>query len=269
MMILGDEMIFLTNCIKGILIGAGAILPGISSGVLCVIFGIYETLLDSILHFFQNIKKNFQFLFPIALGSFIGIFLFGNLLNYIFYEFPLQTKSIFIGLILGSTPSLFRQIQDKCTFQKHHIIFFLIALFLGIGSVFLENSLHLSMATQTIPTWYLCLCGFCMSAGVIIPGVSSTVILMLMGIYSTYLSSVSTLFFPVLIPLGIGLIVGSLFCMKLIKFLLSHYRLPTYYAIIGFSLGSIFVLLPTFSSALDILIFMVCVSLGALLGNIA
>ncbi len=258
-------MAFFANCIKGIFIGAGAILPGISSGVICVIFGIYEKLLDSILHFFKNIRKNIEFLLPIIIGGFIGVFLFGNLLNYIFYKFPLQTKSIFIGLILGSIPSLLKQIHAETPFNYHYLPFFFVSLIVGISSVFLENSLHLSYETADISFWYLLLCGICMSAGVIIPGVSSTVILMLLGVYSIYLSSVSTLFLPTLFPIGIGLVVGSLFFMILTKFLLSNYHLPTYYAIIGFSLGSIFVLLPTYTSILDVIISIACIILGHLI----
>ena len=102
-------MRFFSNCLKGIAIGSGAILPGISSGVFCVIFGIYEKLLDSILNFFHDIKNNFKFLSPIILGIGFGILLFGNVLNYCLAYFPIQTKSIFIGLILGSIPTLFQE----------------------------------------------------------------------------------------------------------------------------------------------------------------
>ena len=77
---------------KGIFIGAGAIIPGVSSGVLCVIFGIYEKLIDSILNFFKDIKNNIKFLFPLAIGVVIGVLLFSNLLNYLLYGFPIQTK---------------------------------------------------------------------------------------------------------------------------------------------------------------------------------
>ena len=105
-------MKFLSNYLKGIAIGSGAILPGISSGVFCVIFGIYEKLLDSILNFFDDIKKNTKFLFPILLGIGFGVILVGNLLNYFFYQFPIQTKSMFIGLILGTLPALFKEVQN-------------------------------------------------------------------------------------------------------------------------------------------------------------
>ena len=99
-------MKFLSNCLKGVAIGSGAILPGISSGVFCVIFGIYEKLLDSILNFFSDIKSNLKFLLPIIIGVGLGIILFGNLLNFCIYKFPIQTNCIFIGLILGSIPAL-------------------------------------------------------------------------------------------------------------------------------------------------------------------
>lgn len=90
-----------------------------------------------------------------------------------------------------------------------------------------------------------------MSAGVIIPGVSSTLILMLMGVYDAYLISVSSLYIPFLLPLGIGLLIGSICCMKLIKILLDTYYSQTFYCIIGFTLGSVFVLAPNISSLTD------------------
>ena len=110
-------MNFILSIIKGIALGAGAILPGISSGVLCVIFGIYEKLIDSILGFFKDIKSNFKFLFPILVGIGIGIILFGNILKYLFTMFPRQTNFAFIGLILGCIPSLLKTVNKKSKFR--------------------------------------------------------------------------------------------------------------------------------------------------------
>lgn len=95
---------------------------------------------------------------------------------------------------------------------------------------------------------FLCQCG------IVVPGVSSTIILMLLGIYSIYLNAISSLYFPVLIPIGIGIILGSFCFMKLTKYLLEHLYAPTFHCIIGFTIGSIFVLLPSFSSGIDIMI---------------
>ncbi len=246
-------MKFLSNCFKGIAIGSGAILPGISSGVFCVIFGIYEKLLDSILNFFRDVRKNFKFLFPIMVGIGLGIILFGNILNYCLYQFPIQTKSIFIGLILGSIPTLIKEVNGKEKWKPFNLIFFFVALLLGIGCIFLESSLQVQ-TLENINFLYLVLGGFVMSIGIVVPGVSSTIILMLLGIYSVYLNAISSLYFPILLPIGIGVISGGLCFMKLTKYLLEHFYAPTFYSIIGFTVGSIFVLLPSFSSNIDIIL---------------
>lgn len=254
-------MNFLTDIFKGIVIGAGAILPGISSGVLCVIFGIYEKLLDSILNFFKDVKTNFKFLFPLVLGGVIGIVLFSNILKYILYSYPIQTKSIFIGLILGTIPILLKGVNQKEKFKKSQLLFLLIALVIGVAIVKLENMIPIFDANNH-DFMYFILVGCLMSIGVIVPGVSSTIILMLLGVYSTYLQSVSMLYFPVLIPIGIGLVLGSIFCMKITKKLLDAYYAQTFYTIIGFTLGSVFVLIPDISNLLEIVISLLCIMIG-------
>lgn len=258
-------MTFLLNCFKGILIGSGAILPGISSGVLCIIFGIYEKLLDSIIHFFRDIKKNIKFLLPIAIGVSIGVLVFSNFLNYFLINFPIQTKSIFIGLILGSIPSLIKEANKKCEFRPHFLLYTLFAFLFGILLVILENVIPNANINFPFNFCYLMIAGFIMSVGIIVPGISSTIILMLMGVYNVYLSSISTLYFPVLIPIGLGLIVGCLIFMKLTNFLLNNFYEKTFFSIIGFSLGSILVLMPDISSCLTAIVSLLCILLGFLL----
>ncbi len=255
--------VFLLDVLKGIAIGSGAILPGISSGVFCVIFGIYEKLLDSILNFFKNIRQNIKFLCPIAIGATLGILLFSNVLNYSLYHFPIQTKSIFIGLILGSLPSLIREANKKTTFKMSYLVFFLLALLIGIGCILLENYLT-PPSLQNINFLYFVICGFFMSIGVVVPGVSSTVILMLLGIYNVYLMSISNLYFPILLPLSIGLIIGGFCFMTLTKYLLDNYHSAAFYSIMGFTIGSIFVLLPSPASIIEVFISFLCCTLRIL-----
>ena len=314
-------MHFFSDVIKGIAIGAGAILPGISSGVLCVVFGIYETLLNCALNFFKNIKYNFKVLFPIGLGAFIGIVLFGNILKYFFYAYPIQTKSIFIGLIIGSIPELLKNAnsnirkvtsshvqvalqpheskklnlvapEKSCDFSYaikndsyqnnkihsdykfninsgrrynldlHNLFFLIFSFSIGILLVCVEQKYNFSNENNHFSFIYLLLSGFLMSAGVIIPGVSSTLILMLLGVYNAYLISISSLYIPFLFPLAIGLIVGSICCMKLIKFLLDNFHTQTFFSIIGFTMGSVFVLLPRISSLNEAILSILCTTLG-------
>ena len=220
-------------------------MPGISSGVLCVIFGIYENLINSILGFFKNIKENFKFLFPIVLGAIVGIVVFGNILKYLFFAYPIQIKFVFIGLILGSIPKLIKEIKQKSKFKPYYLIFTFASLAFAIFLVILEKNISISSSNE-YSFLFLIFSGFLMSAGVIVPGVSSTLILMLLGVYESYLFSVSTIYLPFLIPLCIGLFIGAIIFMKLTKFMLDKFYAQTFFSIIGFTLGSIFVLYPRF-----------------------
>lgn len=232
-------MNFILSCIKGILLGAGAILPGISSGVLCVIFGIYEKLIDSILNFFSDVKNNFKFLCPIILGIAIGVILFGNLLRYLFKFFPIQTKFCFIGLILGSIPSLLKNANNSKGFRLHYIIYTLITFILALLLLRIENIITTTNLSTNINILFLIFSGFIMSIGVVVPGVSSSVLLMILGIYDIYLMAVSTVDLYILIPMGIGLLLGGFIFLRMIKHCLERFHVQTYYSIIGFVLGSI------------------------------
>lgn len=254
-------MNYFKDFFKGILIGAGAILPGISSGVLCVIFGIYENLLNCVLNFFKNIKENFRFLFPIVAGAIIGIILFGNILKYLFFAYPIQIKFIFIGLILGSIPTLIKESTSKTKFKFHYIIFTMLSLLLGVFLVYIESKISRTSSNE-YNFLFLIFSGFLMSAGVIIPGVSSTLILMLLGIYEVYLDSVSSIYLPFLFPLCIGLFIGSIFFMKITKSLLDKFYPQTFFTIIGFTLGSVLILYPGFTFDLTGIISILSLLLG-------
>ncbi len=165
---------FFIDSLKGITLGAGAILPGISSGVLCVIFGIYEKLLDSILYFFKDIKKNFRFLLPIFIGIFVGVLIFSNFLQYFLITFPIQTNSIFIGLILGTVPNLLKTLKEEKNTSNTNFKYFLaffICFSIGVGSVLLENSLSTTNieSIENVTFLYLMLSGFLMSVGIVVP----------------------------------------------------------------------------------------------------
>jgi len=259
---------FIKDFAKGLAIGAGAILPGISSGVICVILGIYETLLNCVLNFFKSAKENFKILFPVILGIIGGILLFGNILKYVFYAYPIQTKFTFIGLILGNIPSLIKKACSKQTFKLRYFIYLITTFSIGLFLVILEKKLTIYNSATEYSHLFLIISGLLMSAGVIIPGVSSTLILMLLGVYDVYLISISSLYFPLLIPMGIGLFIGSLLCMKLIKYLLDNFYIQTFFSIIGFTLGSIFVLYPGFTFDINGIISILSLAFGLSVSNL-
>lgn len=256
-------MNYIANFCIGILIGAGAILPGISSGVLCVIFGIYEKLVNSVLNFFKETRSNFKFLFPIVSGSLVGIIALGNVLKFLFTSFPTPTKFAFIGLILGEVPILCKKANKNTGFRLTHMLYLFSTFTIAILLIFIEKKCNInSISIENLNFFYLIFCGFLMSIGIVVPGVSSSVILMLLGIYNIYLDSISTLYLPILIPLGIGVITGGLVFLNLIKYLLDYYYSKTFYCIIGFIIGSVFVLIPSFNlnfeGLISIGLFIVC-----------
>lgn len=257
-------MSFVLNILKGVAIGAGAILPGISSGVLCVIFGIYEKIIDSILGIFKDFKKNFLYLLPFIIGIAIGVVLFGNILKYLFSSFENASKTLFMGLILGSIPSLIKEAKGtNKSFKLHYLIYTVITFLIGFILFRLENNISNFIQSNSDTSFtFLMFAGFVMSIGIVVPGVSSTVLLMCLGVYYTYLSGIATLNFSILIPMGIGLVIGSIIFLILIKFLLNKFHNPTYYSIIGFSISSIFVLMPNISFDSGSVIYFILFSIG-------
>ena len=182
------------NILAGFFIGVGAILPGISSGVFCVAFGIYEKLIDSILHFFKNIKENFIFLSLTTIGVLFGILIFGNI----------ETCFCFMGFILGSIPLIFKQANVN-KFSISHILCFLFSFILSIYLIVLERNQSIAIFNVTSSNYnYLILVGIIMAAGIVVPGISKTVILMLFGIYEIYLNAITTLNLSILVPLFAG-----------------------------------------------------------------
>ena len=248
-------MDFITSIFKGFIIGIGAILPGISSGVLCVIFGIYDKLVKSVLEIFKDFKKNFLFLLPLLIGGIVGFFLFGKILDYFFITYNSESKSLFLGFILGGIPSLFKVSKQKSEFRPYYVLFTFLSFSISLFLVFLETKMHTLSIKSDFNFIYIFIAGFSMSAGIIIPGISSTVILMCFGIYDTYLEAISILDFSFLIPLGIGLALGCIIFLILIKKLLNRFPSQTFYSIIGFVLGSTLILVPNNFNLLIILLF--------------
>ncbi|MBR6505140.1 MAG: DUF368 domain-containing protein [Clostridia bacterium] len=162
---------FFKNLFIGILIGSGAILPGISSGVILVSFGLYEKLLNTILYFFKNIKENLKLLIPIIIGCIIGIVLFGNILNSLYTLYPNLLKFCFIGLILGTIPTVIKTANKTSKyFEVKNFLLSLSSFIITILMIFIEKNMTNSLlSTSQFNYFYLILSGFLMSIGIVVP----------------------------------------------------------------------------------------------------
>ena len=231
--------------------------------------GLYEKIVDSIIHFFKDIKNNFKFLFPIGVGTIIGIFTVGNILKVLFSNFIMPTSFAFMGLILGGLKLIIKEANVK-RIKFTHIICILVTFSLSLFLIAIEKNNLFS--SKDVSFKYLLLCGFFMSAGIIIPGLSKTVILMFLGIYELYLASISSIHIQFLFPLGIGIAIGSIVFLFVLNLLFKYFKSYTYFGIIGLVIGSIFILYPGFTfniqGLISILLLIIFFIVGLKLSNL-
>ena len=241
----------LINFIKGFILGIANVIPGVSGGTMAVSMGLYELILSSIGNFFKDIKGNFIKLLPIILGILVAIVSTSKLVTYALTNYKAQTLCLFIGLIFGVVSLIMRKIKGKGS-KTNYLIFFVIFFFV-ISLNFLKTGLiEISFANMGIIDYLLLLLmGFIASSAMVIPGISGSFILMVLGYYDKIIYTISTITdfsklgsnLLILVPFGIGVIIGIVFMAKLITNLIKKYETKTYFAIMGFVLSSVVVLL--------------------------
>lgn len=241
----------LINFIKGFILGIANVIPGVSGGTMAVSMGLYELILSSIGNFFKDIKGNFIKLLPIILGILVAIVSTSKLVTYALTNYKAQTLCLFIGLIFGGVSLIMRKIKGKGS-KTNYLIFFVIFFFV-ISLNFLKTGLiEISFANMGIIDYLLLLLmGFIASSAMVIPGISGSFILMVLGYYDKIIYTISTITdfsklgsnLLILVPFGIGVIIGIVFMAKLITNLIKKYETKTYFAIMGFVLSSVVVLL--------------------------
>lgn len=241
----------LINFIKGFILGIANVIPGVSGGTMAVSMGLYELILSSIGNFFKDIKGNFIKLLPIILGILVAIVSTSKLVTYALTNYKAQTLCLFIGLIFGGVSLIMKKIKGKGS-KINYLIFFIVFFFV-ISLNFLKTGLiEISFTNMGIMDYLLLLLmGFIASSAMVIPGISGSFILMVLGYYDKIIYTISTITdfsklgsnLLILVPFGIGVIIGIVFMAKLITNLIKKYETKTYFAIMGFVLSSVVVLL--------------------------
>ena len=243
----------LKNICKGMLIGIANIIPGVSGGTMAVSMGIYDKLIRCISHPFKDLKNNLLFLFPIALGMGIAIIASAFGIDYLFETFPLQTNLLFSGLILGSLPAIYRKVK-KITLRLGHILAAVIFFAIVVGMAVLNGTggRYVQLEMNVTGMILLFFVGIVASATMVIPGVSGSMMLLLLGYYNPVLDTIKAFFMAVLdfdlvtlletvlilAPFGIGVLVGMVVIAKVIEIVFERFPSYAYWAIIGLLLGS-------------------------------
>lgn len=238
--------------LKGFILGIANIIPGVSGGTLAMTMGIYEDIIKSISSILKTPKKSLKLLLYLGIGAALSILILSKLLNYTLTNYAFATTLFFIGLIVGGFPLLLKKAKG------HKVSLGYLLSFLSTTSLVIilrllqrtENTVSLnniSLFTMII----LLLVGMLAASTMVIPGVSGSFVLMLIGFYKPILNTISNITkfnllghnLLILVPFGIGVLLGIVITAKLIEYLLKKYEIYTYYGIYGFILSSILVLI--------------------------
>ncbi len=254
-------MKYLIQVLQGALIGLGAVLPGISGGVLCVVFGIYKTIMELLADPIHNFKTHVPKLIPIIIGGAIGFLGIANLLSILLERYPGPSVCLFIGLISGMLPSLFREANQQGRSKASFVS-------MGIAMV-LTFALLISLKILSVEItpnfgWYI-FCGFCLALSVIAPGMSFSTLLMPLGLYEPFVAGIGHMDFSVLIPGGIGGLATVILFARAINSLFEHHYSVAFHAIIGVVIAATVMIIPVSSFMVSIsacIINIVCLVVG-------
>lgn len=238
----------LKNLIKGMMIGIANIIPGVSGGTLAVSMGIYNKLIHCITHIISEFKESIKFLLPIFAGAGIALIALTFVIQALFDYYPIPTNLLFIGLIIGGLPPVIDKVKGHSVTIGQivaGILFF--TLVVGMAMLGSDGSKEVSLDVNILTIIKLLFVGIIAAATMIVPGVSGSMVLLILGYYQPIIRQI-TLFctalvsfdmqglidgFLILFPFGLGVIIGILGIAKIIEIIFVKYPMHAYYAIIG------------------------------------
>lgn len=240
---------YLKYFLSGFVFGTANVIPGVSGGTMLVVFGVFDRLTEAISGI-KSIFKNFWFLFTFACGAGTGLVLAAFVISSLFKLYCVQTNMFFIGLILGSIPLIIKIGTEESKIKPVCAAPFLLAMAVVIGLSVLERLDIINIAPDVVDSFSvvsfvkLLVCAAVAAVTMIIPGVSGSFVMMLLGVYDTIVGAIPALNFYVLIPVAIGVVIGIIGGAKLISTLIKKHKLMVYSAVFGLVIGSIYAIIP-------------------------
>ncbi len=229
------------NLINGMLIGISSIIPGMSGGTMSVILDIFDEMIGAISSLRRNFKKSVIYLAPIGIGMVLGVLLLSGFLSGMLQSHPVEMQLFFIGVVAGSIPLVTHKALEE-PFRRHSLLALIATLAVMLCIFFIrpdDSGAEIIRNPSVSQMIQLLLYAAFAAAAMVIPGVSGSFFLMLFGVYHSVLTAVSEWNFAVLIPVGIGMMIGILFCAKILDLLLQRHKQAMYFGILGCVVGSI------------------------------
>jgi len=227
--------------LQGALIGGAGILPGISGGVLCLVFGIYLPLMKLLTSPSDALHEHMNLFVPFGAGTVFGFFVFARVVELLLNWSEVYTTWLFIGLIAGTLPSLFREAGKKGFYFDSGFSLFLGFIFMLV--VLLVAKSDLIPPVEPSFMWFV-FCGVLWGLSIVVPGMTSSSTLMALNLYEPLNSGISNMELSVLVPWGIGMVVTMLALAKLITILFDRFYSKAYHFIIGITLASTLIIVP-------------------------
>ncbi len=250
---------WLLLALKGACIGTGAILPGVSGGVLCVAFGIYEPMMALLSHPFKAFKRYYRMFIPVIFGFAIGFVLLARGVELLFAKSETVALSLFAGLICGAIPDLMKKSEISGPKQSWSALIIPMAAIFAFLSFMQAESIS---AITPSASWFA-FCGIVWGLSMVIPGLSSSSILIFMGIYQPMTAGIAALDFSVILPLGVGIAASVLLTARLVNNMFERNFALISRMIIGIMIASTLLIIPTsFESAGAALLCVVCFAAG-------
>ena len=246
------------NFLAGVAMAIANVIPGVSGGTMAVIMGIYDRLVGLFALDFKQIRKDWKFILNIFAGILVGLVLFSNIITWLLERYPIPTCFFFIGLIVGSMPMLIGKVREDGKWPSWpNWLIFAGALGVMVLMAVLRGASAEAMPAETVFSMPLAgkLFGSAIvaAAAMIIPGISGSSLLLVFGTYTTFYKAVGSLNIPLLIPMGLGVVVGLVGGSRVIRLLLRRWPVATYSAIIDLVIGSILVVWPSLPGGMTIL----------------
>ena len=233
------------NILKGFIIGIGKIIPGVSGAILAILMGVYDKSVYYINNFKDNKKEGIKYLLPLGIGIITSIIFFSKIINYLLDKYYIMTMLFFVGLIIGTIPSITKKINRKDYYLIIlSLIIFLSASLLGVKNNYIIKGSIIDILVFTIS-------GLFEAIGTVVPGVSSTALLMTIGTYKIIISTISDITnisniisnLKIIIPFGIGTILGIISVVKVIDYLFKKHNNKMYSVILGLLLSTIIIMI--------------------------
>lgn len=246
-------------CVQGAVVGTGAILPGVSGGVLCVAFGIYEPMMALLSHPVKSFRRYYKMFIPFIIGWVAGFVLLARLVELLFSVSSAVALALFAGLICGTIPELMKKSEESDPKQSWSAFIIPMVIVFALLS-FLQTAAVSSVSPNT--AWYV-FCGAVWGLSLVIPGLSSSSILIFMGLYQPMTAGIAKLDFTVILPLLVGLLITVLMSASLINSLFEKRYALVSRVVLGVMISSTLMILPTsFESTADALLSVMCFAIG-------